>query len=115
VFFAAWRSGVRLIISGENLAAQVILACVVTLGLAPSVSNQLSTYGAVQTGTHPASRGPGRRSIRTQGRPPGLLHTKEVTEPRFLAVNIGKEEDHLHGQAIAVPTPTAPLGRSRET
>jgi hypothetical protein len=43
------------------------------------VSNQLSNYGGVQTGTHPGDRGASRRSISTQGRPPGLLHTEEVT------------------------------------
>jgi hypothetical protein len=45
-----------------------------------SVSNQLSNYGGVQTGTHPASRGPGRRSIRTQARPPGLLRDEAVAD-----------------------------------
>jgi hypothetical protein len=49
-----------------------------TIRQARSVSNQLSNYGGVQTGTHPASRGPGRRSIRTQARPPGLLRDEEV-------------------------------------
>jgi hypothetical protein len=43
------------------------------------VSNQLSNYGGDQTGTHPGDRGASRRSISTQGRPPGLLHTEEVT------------------------------------
>jgi hypothetical protein len=47
-------------------------------GRRDSVSNQLSNYGGVLTGTRPARRRPGRRSIRTQGRPPGLLRDEEV-------------------------------------
>jgi hypothetical protein len=43
-----------------------------------TASNQLSNYGDVQTGTHPARRDPDRRSIRTQGRRPSLLRDKEV-------------------------------------
>jgi hypothetical protein len=43
-----------------------------------TASNQLSNYGDVQTGTHPARRDPDRRSIRTQGRRPSLLRDEEV-------------------------------------
>jgi hypothetical protein len=42
------------------------------------VSNQLSNYGDVPARTHPAPRGRGRRSIRTQGRLSGLLRDEEV-------------------------------------
>ena len=35
-------------------------------------------YGDVQTGTHPARGGPGRRSIRALRRPPGLLRDEAV-------------------------------------
>ena len=42
------------------------------------MSNQLSNYADVQTRTRPVRHGPARRSIRTSGRPPGLLRNEEV-------------------------------------
>ena len=44
-----------------------------------TVSNQPSNYGHVQTGTHPARCGLGRRSIHTDHRPLGLLRDEEVS------------------------------------
>jgi hypothetical protein len=55
-------------------------------------SNQLSNYGGVQTGNHPPRRGPGRRSIRTHGRQPGLLHTEEVRARIGRPTGVGSEE-----------------------
>jgi hypothetical protein len=45
-----------------------------------TASDQLSNYGDVQTGTHPARRDPDRRSIRTQGRRPSLLRDEESSQ-----------------------------------
>jgi hypothetical protein len=44
------------------------------------MSNQLSNYGDVQAGTHPARCGLGRRSIHTYRRSLGLLRDEEVNK-----------------------------------
>ena len=50
------------------------------------VSNQVSNYDGGQTGAHPVRHDPGPRSIRIQDRPPGLLHTEEVTSEHAVVV-----------------------------
>jgi hypothetical protein len=86
-----------------------------------TASNQLSNYGDVQTGTHPARRDPDRRSIRTQGRRPSLLRDEEVsTRSEVSAASFGRAVSVLfitaiQGQqrsAAGRPDRRAPLRRS---
>jgi hypothetical protein len=82
-----------------------------TIKYARSVSNQLSNYGGVQTWTHPARRGPGRRSIRTYGRPPGLLRDEEVAGTPWSAPRASPRHTPRNGQeSIPAGIPAPPVG-----
>ena len=69
----------------------------------------MSNYGGVQTGTHPAGRGPGRRSIQTHSRPASLLRDEGVnaaaavrlcSQPSSLGTGRPRTAAHVGGHGL---------------